>query len=247
MITQKYFSYITKLTKISFSCWSLKFPNLTSEINLPTLLTLRSRGSHQGRSVKKGVLKIFLQNSQENTCARVSFPFYRTSLGDSFWRSDHFWKYVVSVNDDVSPSLHWFMTSLWITTAFRIYLKDINFEKSSLSFFVSLLNTHICGAKPTPLLKLTLLHRCFSRFLNCTNGTKSRNLPHKNYVRKLTQSYEHFQKGWITYLIWNIGNIIWCICNTKKFKVGRLTSSSLKINMTKNLNDDKCKQKKKNK
>ena len=24
---------------------------------------------------------------------------------------------------------------------------------------------------------LTLQHRCFSRFLNCTKGTKSRNLP----------------------------------------------------------------------
>ena len=28
------------------------------------------------------------------------------------------------------------------------------------------------------LLKLTLLHGFFSRFLNCTNGTKSRNAPH---------------------------------------------------------------------
>ena len=28
------------------------------------------------------------------------------------------------------------------------------------------------------LLKVTLLHGCFSRFLNCTNGTKSRNAPH---------------------------------------------------------------------
>ena len=31
------------------------------------------------------------------------------------------------------------------------------------------------------LLKLTLLHECFSRFLNCTNGTKSRNAPHMSY------------------------------------------------------------------
>ena len=26
--------------------------------------------------------------------------------------------------------------------------------------------------------KVTLLYGCFSRFLNCTNGTKSRNAPH---------------------------------------------------------------------
>ena len=32
-------------------------------------------------------------------------------------------------------------------------------------------------AKPATLLKLTLLHGCFSRLLNCTNGTKLRNAP----------------------------------------------------------------------
>ena len=32
--------------------------------------------------------------------------------------------------------------------------------------------------KPTTLLKIALLHGCFSCFLNCTNGTKSRNVPH---------------------------------------------------------------------
>ena len=31
---------------------------------------------------------------------------------------------------------------------------------------------------PATLLKLTLLHGCFSRFLNCINATKSRNAPH---------------------------------------------------------------------
>ena len=30
------------------------------------------------------------------------------------------------------------------------------------------------------LLKVTLLHGCFSRFLNCTNGTKSHNTSHIN-------------------------------------------------------------------
>ena len=31
--------------------------------------------------------------------------------------------------------------------------------------------------QPATLLKLTLLYGCFSRFLNCTNGTKSCNAP----------------------------------------------------------------------
>ena len=32
--------------------------------------------------------------------------------------------------------------------------------------------------QPTTLLKVTLLHGCFSRFLNCTNGTKLRKTSH---------------------------------------------------------------------
>ena len=36
----------------------------------------------------------------------------------------------------------------------------------------------VAGFKPSTLLKLTLLHECFSRFLNCTNGTKSCNASH---------------------------------------------------------------------
>ena len=35
--------------------------------------------------------------------------------------------------------------------------------------------------KPATLLKLSFLHGCFSRFLNCTNGTKSGNAPHIVY------------------------------------------------------------------
>ena len=32
--------------------------------------------------------------------------------------------------------------------------------------------------KPATLLKVTLLHGCFSRFINRTNGTKSRKASH---------------------------------------------------------------------
>ena len=37
----------------------------------------------------------------------------------------------------------------------------------------------VAGLKPATLLKLTLLHGCFSLFLNYTNDTKSRKAPHK--------------------------------------------------------------------
>ena len=33
-------------------------------------------------------------------------------------------------------------------------------------------------SKVAGLLKVTLLHGCFSRLLNCVNGTKSRHAPH---------------------------------------------------------------------
>ena len=32
--------------------------------------------------------------------------------------------------------------------------------------------------QPATLLKVTLLHGCYSRFLNCTNGTKLRKASH---------------------------------------------------------------------
>ena len=49
-----------------------------------------------------------------------------------------------------------------------------------VQFKKTLKNTH-GGAlilEPATLLKLTLLHGCLSHFLNCTNGTKSRNASH---------------------------------------------------------------------
>ena len=36
--------------------------------------------------------------------------------------------------------------------------------------------------KPATLLKITLLRRCFLHFLNCTNGTKSRNASHISFI-----------------------------------------------------------------
>ena len=40
-------------------------------------------------------------------------------------------------------------------------------------------NTHLgVLLKPATLLKLTAFHGCFSRFLNCTNGTKSPSTPY---------------------------------------------------------------------
>ena len=39
-------------------------------------------------------------------------------------------------------------------------------------------------------LKVSLLHECFSRFLNCVNGTKSRKASHILFSRKLKDEFE---------------------------------------------------------
>ena len=41
---------------------------------------------------------------------------------------------------------------------------------------------------PAALLKVTLLHMCFSCFLNCTNGTKSRKASHMVFNRNYIQN-----------------------------------------------------------
>ena len=47
------------------------------------------------------------------------------------------------------------------------------------------------------LLKLTLFHGCLSRFLNCTNGTKTRNAPH------LSPPFQKLCLNW-PIIFWNL-------------------------------------------
>ena len=53
---------------------------------------------------------------------------------------------------------------------------------------------YVICLKPATLLKLTLLHGCFSRFWNCANGTKSRNASHIIYK---------ISKTLLTYIFWS--------------------------------------------
>ena len=70
-------------------------------------------------------------------------------------------------------------------------------------FYCHIISYLWCVAlQPATLLKLTLLHEFFLRFLNCTNGTKSRNAPH---FEKMT-SYEKFGHNLIleVQIVWEI-------------------------------------------
>ena len=51
--------------------------------------------------------------------------------------------------------------------------------------------------KPATLLKVTLLHGRFSRFLNCTNGTKSRKIYKLNLVIPLVNQVTYSIKSLI--------------------------------------------------
>ena len=51
--------------------------------------------------------------------------------------------------------------------------------------------------KPATLLKLILLHGCFSRFLNCTNGTKWSNASHISIISESANS-SILQMNWLT-------------------------------------------------
>ena len=62
--------------------------------------------------------------------------------------------------------------------ALRDLVAFAQFNKREKHSWMSVNFSKVTGWKPATLLKLTLLHRCFSRFLNCTNATKSHNAPH---------------------------------------------------------------------
>ena len=60
-------------------------------------------------------------------------------------------------------------------------LDAYGFKNDALNLIFKFLNNRkrrIKRLQPATLLKLTLLHGCFSCFLNCTNATKSRNASH---------------------------------------------------------------------
>ena len=54
----------------------------------------------------------------------------------------------------------------------------VQFKKRGRHPWRSVNFSKVASFKPATLQKLTLLHGCFSRFLHCTNGTKSCNAPH---------------------------------------------------------------------
>ena len=62
--------------------------------------------------------------------------------------------------------------------ALRDLVPFVQFKKRGKHPWRTVNFSKVAGLKSVTLLKLTPIHRCFSRFLNNANDTKSRNAPH---------------------------------------------------------------------
>ena len=88
--------------------------------------------------------------------------------------------------------------SIIICDALRDLVPFVQFKKLEYTHEGVLLLVKLHAKSFTTLLKVTLLHGCFSRFLNCTNGTKSRKTSHIN-LACLTHSLKAslWQESWV--------------------------------------------------
>ena len=66
-----------------------------------------------------------------------------------------------------------------ISGALRDLVPFIEFKKREIHPWRSGTFSKVAAFYPATLLKVTLLHGCFSQILNCTNGTKSHKTSHK--------------------------------------------------------------------
>ena len=75
--------------------------------------------------------------------------------------------------------------------------------------------------KPATLLKVTLLHGCFSRFLSCAHGKKSRNAPHVIFEQNsyLLQCFLFHFEHVLFHLFITTSDINTFLANKKLFKV----------------------------
>ena len=74
--------------------------------------------------------------------------------------------------------IHYEGTQLFICDILCDLISFVQFKKREKHPWRSVTFSKVAGFQPATLLKVTLLHECFSRFLNCTNGTKSSKTSH---------------------------------------------------------------------
>ena len=91
---------------------------------------------------------------------KLTIGFFRNFLQHKIWTINHRESFMTRKFSVVNSLLHAMCCTIWY------HLHNLKNVKNTHGGVLIL---------PATLLNLTLLHECFSRFLNCTNGTKSRN------------------------------------------------------------------------
>ena len=86
----------------------------------------------------------------------------------SLMKSQSIKKYVIHIFDRCQSMIKIHCDAL------RNLVPFVQFKKHEKHQWRSITFSKVAGWIPATLLKVTLLHGCFSRFSNCTNGTKSR-------------------------------------------------------------------------
>ena len=87
------------------------------------------------------------------------------------------WVFIKWEQNNIANSIFLNNYSIYVMR-YAIWYHLYNFKKREKHLWMSVNFSKVAGLKPATLLKLALLHGCFSRFLNCANGTKSHNASH---------------------------------------------------------------------
>ena len=94
---------------------------------------------------------------------------------------------------------HW--EKSWnISGALRDLVPFVQFKKREKHPWRSVNFSKVAGWKPATLLRLTLLHGCFLRFLNCANGSKSINATHKGLLQRARGPMDSWN------ILWHLGH-----------------------------------------
>ena len=126
----------------------------------------------------------------------LGLHFYTVKIFVGSWRTNDLWWLIISHNNrfiTISFRILNLFCTKWCSCYEKVYNIYVSLEKNNLLAFYNWVKySRISTDQEIPymdwmrksqcatLLKVTLLHGCSSRFLNCTNGTKSRNTPNIN-------------------------------------------------------------------
>ena len=116
---------------------------------------------------------------------QVPIQVFCCEFGNFFQKSfcaEHIWENI----DDIIFSFDDIIGTIVMLCAIWYHLYNLEKAKSTHGGVLLLVKL-----QSATLIKVTLLHGCFSRFLNCANGTKSRNASYLLYKTSARSQLTH--------------------------------------------------------